>query len=349
MSDSTQTPVQGFNRGRHNSPAWKLFLLYDIFMMLIIVINLFCLAANAFLMSHFAVWFFDQIQLPELLGFYRSDLHPWVIKTESWFITFLILEFSVRWLIAIVRKHHQRWFFFPFVHWYEILAIAPQLRFLRLLRAGVIAYRLHELGYRVIPENMRLKLKFYYGMLMEELSDRVVMTVVDGIRHELDTSSTHKKVIHDLVDHHRQMFSQAFTEILQENLATELKIQQPNLAYHVGQIVNKAVEDTPELTQILRRLPIVGGLLESQLQSIGQRLGENITQGLIDPLTPGNEKQNNPIYQHIGEKISNINIENQKLEQLVESVFYESLEAITKQVKIKQWKLELERNEAAKD
>lgn len=41
----------------------------------------------------------------------------------------LITEFFVRWGISIVYKHHKRWFFFPFIHWYEILAIIPQLRF----------------------------------------------------------------------------------------------------------------------------------------------------------------------------------------------------------------------------
>lgn len=42
---------------------------------------------------------------------------------------FLIIELLVRWAIAIINKHHKRWFFFPFIHWYEILAIIPQLRF----------------------------------------------------------------------------------------------------------------------------------------------------------------------------------------------------------------------------
>jgi uncharacterized membrane protein YhdT len=70
-----------------------------------------------------------------------------VITTEAWFILFLITELLVRWAIAIINKHHLAGFF-PFIHWYEILAIIPHLRFLRLFRAGIIAYRLHELGYK---------------------------------------------------------------------------------------------------------------------------------------------------------------------------------------------------------
>ena len=320
-----------------NSKFFKLFLVYDIFMVFIIVFNLFCLGMNFFLMSNIGEWFFNTIHLPNVLEFYRSYLHPWVITTEAWFIIFLITELVVRWTIAIVNKHHARWWFFPFIHWYEILAIIPHLRFLRLFRAGIIAYRLHELGYKVVPDNIRIKAAFYYSVIMEELSDRVVISVIDGVRQELETSSSHKKIIHDLVDHHRQLFTVALSSLLQESLAKTLQEQQPMITKKVGIIVNQAIEDTPELTQLLRLIPLVGGRIEQQIQSIGQRLGENISIGLIEPFTAGSAHNPNENYQLIAEKVSELNIDNHYLEELVESVVFESLAAIRKQVKIKQW------------
>ncbi|MFW1950920.1 preprotein translocase subunit SecA [Acinetobacter beijerinckii] len=325
-----------------NSKFFKLFLIYDIFMVFIIVFNLFCLGMNFFLMSNIGQWFFDTIQLPMVLEFYRTHLHPWVIITEAWFIIFLIVELFVRWGISIANKHHTRWWFFPFIHWYEILAIIPHLRFLRLFRAGVIAYRLYELGYKVVPDNIRLKALFYYRVVMEELSDRVVISVIDGVRQELETSSSHKKIIHDLVDHHRQLFTVTLSSLLQESLARTLQQQQPFITQKVGVIVNQAIEDTPELTQLLRLIPIVGGRIEQQIQSIGQRLGENISAGLIEPFTAGSPNAPNQNYQLIAEKVSEINIDNKYLEELVESVVFESLEAIRKQVKVKQWQQTLQ-------
>ena len=319
------------------SRGWWIAFGYDIFMMFIIIFNLFCLCANAFLMSNFGDWLFNEIHLPQVLQYYKTDLHPWVIKTESWFITFLIVELGIRWLIAIINKHHARWFFFPFIHWYEILAIIPQLRFLRLFRAGIIAYRLHELGYQIIPQHWHETGRFYYQVIMEELSDRIVITVLDGIRHELDTSSTHKKIIHDLVNHHREMFAKALADLLQDNLATELKQQREYLAQHVGDIVQKAVADTPEIHQLLRPFPIVGSHIENQLKNIGRRLGENITQGLLEPFVEKPLNQSNLTYQHIALKLSQVNIDQASLESFVESAVYESLESIRKQVKVKQW------------
>lgn len=320
-----------------NSLSFRLFLIYDIFMVFIIIFNLFCLAANFFLMSSIGAWFFEHIHLPQVLSFYRNSLHPWVITSEAWFIGFLIVELLVRWSIAIINKHHKRWFFFPFIHWYEILAIIPQLRFLRLFRAGIIAYRLHELGYPVVPPSWRKTGLFYYRVVMEELSDRVVITVIDGIRYELETSSSHKQIIHDLVNHHREQFTVTLTALLQDSLATALKEQKPAITKGVGKIVDQAIIDTPELTQLLRLIPLVGGRIEQQIQSIGQRLGENISAGLIEPLIEGSSVHPNPTYQLISQKVSEININNRQLEQLVESVVFETLESVRKQVKVKQW------------
>lgn len=348
MKDQEMQTKSGFHSLRPDTLEWKLYLAYDIFMMLIIVINLICISSNAFLMSHLASWMCEQLHLTHLLQFYKTELNPWVTKTENWFIVFLVAELLIRWGIAIVQRHHQRWFFFPFIHWYEVLAIHPYLRFLRLIRAGIIAYRLHEIGYNVIPEGLMKQLHFYYHVIMEELSDRVVITVIDSVKTELDTSSTHKKIIHDLVDHHREMFAVTLAEILQESLATELKAQQKIISDNVGQVVVQAIEDTPELTQLLRLIPIVGGRIEQQIHSIGQRLGENITQGLITPFTMGSSTHPNTQYTLIAQKIGQINIDNQSLEQLVESIVYESLESLRRQVAVKQWQLKLEKNDQLK-
>lgn len=350
MKQDDQITSPTFSFVKKGTWGWKVALGYDIFMMVLIIINLFCLSANAILMSDFGGWLFDFIHLPELLQFYRNSLRPWVIITESWFTSFLVIELLVRWAIAIIAQHHKRWFFFPFIHWYEILSIIPQLRFLRLLRAGAIAYNLYQHGYKVIPDAWYRRAKFYYHMLLEELTSRIVLTVLDGIKRELSTSTTHKKLIEDLVTHHRDMFATALADILQESLGKELQAQKIMIAENVGDIVNRAIEDTPELTQLLRLIPIVGGRIEQQIQSIGQRLGENITLGLIEPFAYGHKNEKNLAYLEISNKISQIQFENNThVEKLVESAVFESLEAIRKQVKVKQWQQILEQHDQVKE
>jgi hypothetical protein len=350
MKQNDQITPPTFSFVKKGTWGWKVALGYDIFMMVLIIINLICLSGNALLMSDFGGWLFNFIHLPELLQFYRTALRPWVIITESWFTSFLVIELLARWVIAVIGQHHKRWFFFPFIHWYEILSIIPQLRFLRLLRAGAIGYNLHQHGYKVIPDVWYRRAKFYYHMVLEELTSRIVLTVLDGIKRELSTSTTHKKLIEDLVAHHREMFATALADILQESLGKELQAQRIMIAENVGDIVNRAIEDTPELTQLLRLIPIVGGRIEQQIQSIGQRLGENITLGLIEPFAHGHKNEKNLAYLEISNKISQIQFENNThVEKLVESAVFESLEAIRQQVKIKQWQQILEQHDQVKE
>ncbi len=337
-------------RGQRDSWGWKVALVYDILMMILIVINLFCLAANAVLSSEFSTWLFSSIHLPELLAFYRSDLRPWVGITEGWFTTFLIIELCARWFIAVIFRHHQRWWFFPFIHWYEILAILPMFRFLRLFRAVAIAYNLHSHGYKVIPSSWYRRAEFYYNLVMEELTSRIVVTVLDGIKRQLSTSDSHHALIDQLVEQHRVLFAQALTDVLQQNLGHEMQLQRRDIAENVGQVVSRAIEDTPELTQLLRLIPIVGGRIEQQIQSIGQRLGENITQGLIEPFSHEKNQQKNLTYAMISDRISKVQIEdNPHVHALVESAVFATIEALRQQVKVKKWQQILEQHDQAKE
>ena len=54
------------------SRGWWIAFGYDIFMMFIIIFNLFCLCANAFLMSNFGDWLFNEIHLPQVLQYYKN-------------------------------------------------------------------------------------------------------------------------------------------------------------------------------------------------------------------------------------------------------------------------------------
>ena len=112
-NDNPDLVSSSFKFIRKGTWGWKIALIYDIFMMVVIIINLFCFCANAILMSDFGHWLFDFIRLPDVLQFYKSELRPWVMITEGWFTTFLIIELIVRWFIAIVMRHHARWWFFP--------------------------------------------------------------------------------------------------------------------------------------------------------------------------------------------------------------------------------------------
>ncbi|WP_374295269.1 preprotein translocase subunit SecA [Acinetobacter sp.] len=323
----------------HTTTQWKMFLVYDVIMMVLIVLNLIVLGLQALILSDFGAWIAEVLNITTQRSAYIQQWDPIIRHIDQYFIIFLIVELGVRWLIAIIGKHHRRWWFFPFIHWYEVIAIIPQLRFFRLLRAGVIAYRLHELGYKVIPHNMINRGKFYYDLVMEELTSRIVLTVLSQVEKELKDSDDHNHRIHQLIDRHRDQFANVLAMILQKSLATALSQHQQNISQNIGQIVHQAIDDTPELVQLLKLMPIVGSRIESLIQTIGQQLGENITQGIIAELSAvqSPNRQANPLLTEVAQEISQVQLNYQQVDDLVDSVVKDSLELIREQVKVKQW------------
>jgi hypothetical protein len=67
-------------------------------------------------------------------------------KIDLPFLILFWIEFVVRWVLAITRRTHARWYFFPIFHWYDLLSLIPvtALRPLRLLRVVSIYMRLRQ-------------------------------------------------------------------------------------------------------------------------------------------------------------------------------------------------------------
>ena len=126
----------------------------------------------------------DWLNLSQQLLFYVDNIHHPLRVLGGFFTIFLIAELAFRWLLSIIGKEYSRWFFFPFVHWYEVLGCFPQFRALRLLRAFFIGRKLYQLGYQVLPQKWIDSGKFYYDVIFEEISDRVILTATDNLRQQ---------------------------------------------------------------------------------------------------------------------------------------------------------------------
>ena len=319
--------------------AWRVFLVYDIVMMGLILINLLIIALDLLFFTQIGYSIANFVGQADWVAYYQTTLHPLVKHVDEWFTLYLVSELALRWLVAIIFKHHHRWFFFPFIHWYEVLACIPTFRALRLLRTFVIGYRLYQLGYKIMPDSWLKTGLFYYQVVMEEITDRVVLTVLDGVERELKTHSS-SALVKQLIEQHRPLLNEAIAETLQHSLALALKEQQQGIMDGVGEIVSKAIADTPELHNILRLFPVVGNRLEQQIQSIGQRLGENITAGLIEPFIQSAQTElANPALQIAADYVGNIDINQPALNKLVDSILFESLNTVRAQVRIQHWKV----------
>lgn len=328
--------------GEHESgKPNRLKIAYDIIMLALLMVDLLLIFADNILMSALSMHAANWVGLDAALLSYQNEHHHTLAAIGGLFTVFWVTELAVRWILAIVNHTYHRWFFFPFVHWYETLGCFPALRALRLLRAGIIIKRLHDVGIKVIPERWIASGKFYYGVVLEELSDRVILTATDNIREQIKRSNTHDKLIAQTINKNRVAFEVAILEVLRMELSPKLHaafIGQTGqqLSNDIGIAVEQALIDTPELRKYLKLIPIAGSLIENQITHIGKHIGEHVTDSINAHLF--DEKTLDALMIQIAHGIANIDINRPALQNLVANIVEDTLSAFEQQIKAQQWK-----------
>lgn len=317
-------------------------LTYDIVMIIIISLDLFFISIDAIVMSEFIHNIAQWLSLNDMLNGYQSTLHNKVRMVGGFFTLFLIAELGVRWAIAIKEKVYYRWFFFPFIHWYEVLGCFPQLRALRLFRAVVIGRRLYQLGYQVLPQPWINRIKFYINLLLEELSDRVILTTIYNYKQQLTDPKMQKSLIDSTINNNRAEIESTILSLLRQELTPQLQqlIGKSSggalIAKEVGNAIQDGFANTPELHRLLRLIPIAGGLIESQLQHIGQSVGEHSIYSFNERLL--NPELLDSVMVAIAHGIAHIDTDNPALQSLIASLISDSLSEFEAQIKVQQWK-----------
>lgn len=319
----------------------KLKIGYDILMLGLLVVDLTLIFMDNILMSALVEKIAEWMNFSAPLQVYQDQYHETLAAVGGMFTLLWVAELTVRWMLAIVNHTYHRWFFFPFVHWYEVLACFPALRALRLLRAGIIIKRLHEVGIKVIPQRWINSARFYYGVILEELSDRVILTSTDNIREQIKRSKTHDKLIQDTIDKNRDAFENAVLELLRAELSPKLSLAFNNqvgeqLSFDIGIAVERALIDTPELKKYLKLIPIAGNLIENQITTIGKNIGENVTTSVNSHLF--DDKTLDALMVQIAKGVASIDTDRPALQKLVANVVEDALSAFEQQVKAQQWK-----------
>lgn len=173
-------------RNSHETP----WLILDLVMLGILFLNLAWLIFDALYATDFIYSQIDAF-FPALINAY-DPIHHNFLLVDLVFIGIFLSEFCFRWIVAIMRKEHLRWYFFPFLHWYDLVGLIPlgATRLFRFLRIFSILHRLHK--YQIIDLNRTAIFRFfafYYDVFVEELSDRIVVKVLSDAQKDIAAGS----------------------------------------------------------------------------------------------------------------------------------------------------------------
>jgi hypothetical protein len=276
---------------------------------------------------------------PTINDFYRP-IHNNFIVYDLAFVAIFLTEFMVRWVYAIKSKMYARWYFYPFIHWYDIIGCIPvgSFRFLRILRVISIIYRLHQ--YKVIDVTQTkifLFVSFYYEAFLEELSDRIVIKVLSGAQDEISRGSPlFERIQNDILYPRREMITDWISQRVSEAAQEGYVPNRGALRSYLENRVDNALKQNLELSR-LKYLPVVGPTIQETLEEcVGDIVAHVIHQILEDLALSSNHAFIEDIVNvflpspdEAAEDIHN--------EALI-SLLTEILEAIKTQVRVKYWR-----------
>ena len=279
--------------------------------------------------------------VPVLNDLYRP-VHEHFLFVDGVFVAIFLGEFFARWGYSVKARVYDRWYFYPFIHWYDLVGCVPigSLRFLRVLRVISIIHRLHkhkivELGqWRVYQ-----LLSFYLEAIVEEVSDIIVINVISGVQEEVKRGSPlFERIQHDILRPRRTMISGWLSSRVARASQQGYVPNQDALRRYLETRVRNALKQNHELTR-LRDLPMVGPVLQRTLESsVGDIVASVIDQILIDLSSASNHAFIVDLVDAFLPARSDSGNDAVPRNDALIQLIVETLEAVKGQVGIKRWR-----------
>ncbi len=322
-----------------NRSATPYLLVIDLLMVLLVLFNLTWIIFDALFSVSWIQLILNFIS-PQFTTWYSTIIHPNFINYDLIFVVIYLIEFHIGWLLSAITQRYQRWFYYPFIHWYDLLGCIPigSFRFLRVLRIISIAARLQRIGVLDIKKvplyNTFIK---YYNIIVEEVSDRVVVNVLNGTQEELKRSQddVFDRILSDILIPQQQVLVDASLKHISHTALIMLHNHQDDLKLYIETLVHKALTNNSELKRI-GWLPIVGNTVNSQLDNAISDIVNSIVNDLIkDIASPKMRDISGEIVNHTLTSIEHHGFLNDK--QSIE-VVNDIIEIIKEQVKVQRWR-----------
>ncbi|MCZ2394204.1 MAG: hypothetical protein LC105_10130 [Chitinophagales bacterium] len=331
-----------FEKLRKTRQGLPLFI--DLLMVALVLVNLGLI---------FFDWSYTYLSFKDLLvfispsfnQFYSEKIHPNTSYLDLIFVSIFILELLIRWGLSIYRKVYDKWFFYPFIHWYDVLGCIPMngtFKLFRLFRIFGMIMRLNKLGIIDIKSTfLYKKLSKYIKIGVEELSDNVVLNVLNGLQDEIQKNNPLvQQIALQVIEPQKEQIDAYINHKLSEIVSLTYYRHRNDLYKYLQDIVHKSVEENPEIQRI-SLIPGIGKLIAEALNSSISNITFNVIDNSLEDISKSKEiPAVKDITQQIIDNIAHSHSEdNIALQNLMKGLTHETLEIIKKQIEVKQWKI----------
>ena len=317
-------------KSSHEGP----WIIIDLLMLALLIINLIWLLFDGLFATQAFKSILASMSTDLVTGY--APIHENFVLYDLAFVAVFLTEFCVRWVASVVRKTYVRWYFFPFIHWYDLIGCIPLggARIFRFLRIFSIFYRLQK--YQIIDLRNTAVYRFiifYYDVLVEELSDRIVVKVLSDAQKDIAAGSP-------LIDDISQQVLASRLPILTQWLSSvmvhigesiEHNDHGESVRSHVQKSVGKAVRGNSQVST-LKLVPILGSTIEKTLE---QSVTDIVTQSIINLMKDITPEKIDDFVEH---GIGRFSSEDHMLDQEVLLIVNECLELVKQHVSQQRWK-----------
>lgn len=317
-------------KSSHEGP----WIMVDLLMLGLLLINLLWLLLDSLYATQAVKEVLSSLS-PSLVTGY-APIHDNFALYDLAFVGIFLSEFCVRWIAAVVRKTYMRWYFFPFIHWYDLVGCIPLggARIFRFLRVFSILYRLQK--YEIIDlRNTAIYrfVMFYYDVFVEELSDRIVVKVLSDAQQDIAAGSPLIEDINRQVIATRLPILTQWLSSIMVHIGESIEHNEhgESVRNHVQKSVGKAVRSNSQVST-LKLVPVLGSTIEKTLE---QSVTDIVTQSIINLLKDITPEKIDDFVEHGLGRFSN---EDHMLDQEVLNIVNECIELVKHHVSQQRWK-----------
>lgn len=317
------------------------FVIVDVLMMVVLFANLSLILFDWLFMTGIV----KQLLFTHASSFYQyydKHIHQNFHTIDLGFVAIFLTELLIRWGIAIRQRAYHRWFFFPFAHWYDALGCLPiaSFRFLRILRIVSILYRLQRLGTIDLKKTYLFRvINTYYAIIVEEISDRVMINFINGVQNELKSeSSVTDQIIDQVIMPRKELLTEWLASRIGKVAADTYQQYKTEIHQYLEQLVGEAIKGNKEVKAI-KQVPVVGGFIGKTLERAVADIALKSVNGIMEDLSGG--QHHTLFHEMTGHAVEGLisKEEQDGLSMATRAVLVESLELIKAQIKIQQWKV----------
>ncbi len=326
------------DREKLRSSSQTPWVVLDLFMVVLVTVNLAFILFDTLYGTSLFRGFLDE-NLSRFSAFYNDRIHEHFLYWDLVFIAIFLAEFCFQWLVAARRRAYARWYFYPFLHWYDLLGCIPigSFRLLRFLRLISLMIRLQKMGIVDLTDTRIYRFfQFYFDAFIDEVSDRVMIRTLDDFRRELkDEAPIAREIIIKVIAPQRDKLVEHLSRRIGHIAQQSYDRHREELRGYVDSVIADAVKANAGIRN-LERVPVVGRTVVNQLRrSINDIVAEVVDRTIRDISAAEN---NRLVDESVTVIIDAILDDHPELGDLGTRMSIEAIEMIKERVRVQHWK-----------